>query len=382
MTKIQALPVRVPLEVPVLAPQLEIRYRDYLLVELQCSDGTSGIGFSYIGTGGARSTAIAFEEFVMNVVLGADPTNPEEIQQKLKFTTRIQGRGGIVANALSAVDIALWDRNARAAGLSLSKFISSEAKESVPAYASGGYLTGKDDTGKLEREIKSNVDQGFESMKLKCAFGTYKEDVHRVTSARRMMGDDTILMLDAYNRWTAIEEAVPSVKAYQDVNPYWVEDPFEPDLLDELVGLVKEVPCNLATGEFYFSPAAFQTMANQKAVGVFQAEAPRCGGITDWLKIADIAEKNGVEMSPCWFHDLHVHLVAASPAAKYVEYFPTFEILNFGVLIDKPLVAKDGMIQVPEAPGLGFNFKTEVIERFAITKAIVARYDKPTRVAT
>ncbi|AUG55390.1 hypothetical protein CSC3H3_21180 (plasmid) [Thalassospira marina] len=380
ITRLSAVAVRVPLATPVLAPQLKISFRDYLLVMLECSDNSRGIGFSYIGTGGGKSTAAVFDEFVLQNVLGADPTNPEAISKKLKFATRIQGRGGIVANAFSALDIALWDRNSRAAGLPLAQMINPDAKKVVPAYASGGYLNGEYRPAELEREIKSALDAGFASIKLKCAFGSQQDDIARVKTARRFMGDKTNLMLDAYNRWTQVEDALPSVIAYQDVHPYWVEDPFEPDMIEELSGLNRQVGAVLATGEFYFSPAAFQAMASQKAVGVFQAEAPRCGGITDWLKIADIAQANGIEFSPCWFHDLHVHLVAASPAAKFVEYFPTRDILNFAELIDRPVIARDGEIAVPQEPGVGFDFIMDAVEKYALATAITGTFDTPTLV--
>lgn len=379
ITSLTLFPVRVPLEAPVLAPQLEIGYRDYLLVRIECSDETWGIGFSYIGTGGALSAAEASKELIAGLVLGADPSDPEALQRRLKFATRIQGRGGIIANALSAIDIALWDRNARVQGLPLYKAIGAGTVTQVPAYASGGYLTGRYRQGDLEREIKSYLDAGFRSIKLKCAFGALDEDMRRVNAARRFMGDDTNLMLDAYNRWSSVEDALPSVKAYMDVNPYWVEDPFEPDMLAAFEGLKEAVPCRLATGEFYFGPPAFETLAASGATDVFQAEAPRCGGISDWLKIAGIAAAHGIEMSPCWFHDLHVHLVAATPAASFVEYFPTFDVLNFGVLIDRPVRAQNGYLPVPQDPGLGFQFRSEIVERYTLGKATVLEHEPTQR---
>jgi L-alanine-DL-glutamate epimerase-like enolase superfamily enzyme len=341
-------------------------------VQVTCNDGTKGIGFSYIGTGGGLSAASAFNEFVIPTALGHDPTKPEDLIGQLRFITRIQGRGGIVVNALSALDIALWDRNARAQDLPLSKFINSSAKSIVPAYYSGGYLSCSDERTDLDAEIKTALDAGFDSIKLKCAFDVIDKDLERIAEARSIIGPDRQLMLDAYNRWQLTSDAVPYVKGYQEFHPYWIEDPFEPDLIDEMKELNEEVPSRLATGEFYFGILPFRQMAKQGAVRVFQAEAPRCGGITDWLKIAEIAKAANIEMSPCWFHDLHVHLVAATPVARFVEYFPTYDILNFGLLIDNPVVAEGGSIRVPQEPGLGFQFKETAIEQFSLGDAIEA----------
>lgn len=370
VSRIKGVGCRVPLGVPVLAPGLRIEYRDYLLVEIECTDGTSGIGFSYVGTGGASATTAVLQDLVSPLVLGADPTRIDELQRCLKFATRIQGRGGIVANALSAIDIALWDRNARSRELPLSVFINPAARASVSAYASGGYLAETDNADQLERELKGYIDAGFSSIKLKCAFGSIEEDIKRLTDVRRIIGHDNKLMLDAYNRWTRADVAAVRLREYLAFDPYWIEDPLEPDLLEELSELRREVDCRLATGEFYFGPAPFHTMVSHQAVSVFQPEAPRCGGVTDWLRIADMAEKAKIEVSPCWFHDLHVHLVAATPCAKHVEYFPTHEVLNFGVLIDNPVVARDGEIAVPQEPGLGFNFNWDAIERYALPNAL------------
>lgn len=377
ITKLKCSPVRVPLPVPVKAPQLEIRHRDYVLVEMSCNDGSRGIGFSYVGTSGARSTAYAFREFVVPVVLGSDPLQIDAIQQQLRFETRIQGRGGVVLNAISAMDIALWDRNARAHDLPLSKYINPSSLELVPAYSSGGYLTRDDTEYELKLEIETALEAGFKAVKIKCAFGDLRHDLDRVNEARALLGAENKLMLDAYNRWQDVESALPFVKGYMEVDPYWIEDPFEPDLIEEMKVLNDQLPTRLATGEFYFGIAPFRTMAAQGAVNVFQHEAPRCGGITEWLRVARLAESNGIEVSPCWFHDLHVHLVAATEAATFVEFFPTQSILNFGTLIDNPIVPENGMIAVPQEPGLGFAFKEAAIDQYALCSAEVAETDTP-----
>ncbi|MEP4190667.1 MAG: mandelate racemase/muconate lactonizing enzyme family protein, partial [Sneathiella sp.] len=311
--KIQIMPVRVPLKEAVWAPQLKIKFRDYLLVRLDYSDDSFGIGFSYIGTGGGLSAAIACKELLCETVLGTSSTDPEDVQSRLKFITRIQGRGGLVQNAISALDIAIWDRNARVQELPLYQTLTADTVKRVPAYASGGYLTGSYNPDALEKEIDSYLQAGFVAIKLKCAFGTLPEDLKRLELARKWMGDKTELMLDAYNRWQTVEEALPAVTLYKDLNPYWVEDPFEPDLLFEMGELKQQLNVRLATGEFYFNASPFDFFARQGSADIFQAEAPRCGGITEWLNIASVAEEHCLEMAPCWFHDLHVHLVAACP---------------------------------------------------------------------
>lgn len=374
ITKVECVAVRAPLDDPVWAPGLLIEARDYILVVISCEDGSRGIGFSYIGTGGGISALAAMEELVAPRVIGKPAGDIEEIYRDLMKATRIQGRGGLVMNAISAIDIALWDMAARREDKPLWAYLgASEELRSVPTYASGGYLFNSTTKDPLEDELKRNVDAGFDSLKIKCGFGTLQEDLARVHLAREIVGPDRTLFLDAYNSWSTLDEVLPHVEGYLAVDPGWIEDPFEPDALHLYKALkphVASVP--LATGEFYFGTPAFQSLADARSVGVFQAEAPRCGGVTGWLKIADIAAAANIRMDPCWFHEMHLHLVAACEHADIVELFPDESVLNFSKLIDQPPQSQGGRILLPQRPGLGFDFDEDAITRYRIGSATCA----------
>lgn len=130
--------VRIPLDKEVHAPGMPIPFCDYIIVALSCDDGSNGTGFSYIGTGGARAAALAAEELLVRRVIGVDPYDTDTAWDRMYYQTLIQGRAGLVMNGLSAIDITLWDRKARAAGMPLHRYPGGTTDQSAPAYASGG----------------------------------------------------------------------------------------------------------------------------------------------------------------------------------------------------------------------------------------------------
>lgn len=372
VTRIEVMAVRLPLDEPVSAPGLLIKHRDYLLVRIKCDDGTIGIGFTYIATFGGLSALAVTNDFIANRVIGKEASDPKAVSDDLLRMIRILGRGGPTMNVISAIDIALWDRNARAAGLPLYMLLGADETDSVPAYASGGYLRHREGNDVLQAELQAYLDSGFERIKIKTAYGDLEEDADRVTLARRTVGDDIELMFDTYCRWDDVETAIPHVEKYLEVSPYWIEDPFDPNALDLYEGLAATIDFCLAAGEFYYTSLPFMHLAERGALNVIQAEAPRCGGITGWLEIAKLAHRYPkIELCPCWFHDIHIHLVAAHEKATMVEFFPDDRVFNFRRLIDSPIESKDGRLLMPTRPGLGYDFIDENLERFKLAPPLV-----------
>ena len=112
-------------------------------------------------------------------------------------------------------------------------------------------------------------------------------------------------------------------------------------------------------------------MLDKGAVAILQSDAAVCGGVTEWRRIAAMAAGYAVPMYPHWFHDLHAPLVAATPNARMVEYFPDNQVLNFRDLLDRQLDFRDGRLVLHKEPGLGFSFDEAKVKRFAIAPATV-----------
>ena len=364
--RIRAWAVRLPLPRPVGAGGTALASRDYLCLEVTRSDGVTGIGFSYVGTLGAESALAVVREMLVPALarFDGDADDPPTLTEYLNAATRLQGRAGLVLNAVSAIDIALWDAAASRRGISLATHLGA-TRDRVPAYASGGYYTekGLDD---LEKEIETWGAMGFSRIKLKMKGTRSHSETERLRMARAAVGDEGLLLVDLYHAFERRDPALEFVERAARFRPWWIEDPFAPDDLESFAWLARRSGQRIATGEFQSSPVVYRHIGAIGAASIIQAEAPRCGGVTGWLAIAEIAQQYGMLMSPCWFHQLHMHLVPAIPNGLFVEYFHGTDVFNFDLLLDGTAKVVEGDIFIPGRPGLGFGFDHDRIARHSV----------------
>jgi L-alanine-DL-glutamate epimerase-like enolase superfamily enzyme len=311
-----------------------------------------------------------FSEIVTNLLApllrGQDPYRVEGLWSEMYQEALLQGRTGTVMRAISAIDIALWDHNARAAGLPLYKFLGAFASESVAAYASGGYYLQGKTPELLADEMEAYVRAGYTAVKMKVGKLDFKAEEARIAAVRERIGPDPILMLDANNAWADLPTALPFVRMYERYNPYFIEEPFGPDDIENHVRLAARTPIVVATGEIEAGRWRFKELLQTGAAAILQPDAAVCGGISEFRRIAATAASFGVTLCPHWFHELHAHLVAATPNARYVEYFPDDQVLNFRRLLNRQVEVREGRIQLHLEPGLGIDFSAEGVERYAL----------------
>jgi len=358
--------VSIPLDNPTSFSTRKVFAREYTLVKIRTEDGHEGIGFCYAGSHGGTIVSHAVRELFRDRLIGQPAYRTEGLWQELYQDTLLHGRAGSVMRGLSIIDVALWDRNARAAGLPLAGYLGGDETESVKAYASGGYyLDGKTDD-MLAQELAGYVAQGFKAVKMKVGRLDPKAEEMRISAAREAIGEDVILMLDANNAWKDLITALEYMKRYEPYNPYFIEEPFSPDDIRNHALLAQETAIPVATGEIEAGRWRHLELLQSNGAMVLQTDAAVCGGITEWRRIAATAASFGVSVYPHWFHDLHIHLVASTPNAEYVEFFPDDQVLNFRCLVDTQLEFKNGRLQVPQTPGLGFRFKESVVDQYAV----------------
>ena len=173
-------------------------------------------------------------------------------------------------------------------------------------------------------------------------------------------------MLDANNAWADLPTALRYMERFEDYDPYWIEEPFGPDDIENHARLANATTVPVATGEIEAGRWRFLELLRQEGAAILQTDALVCGGISEFRRIAATAAAFGVKVCPHWFHDLHVHLTAAIPNGQFVEFFPDDQVLNFRRLIDRQLDFKDGELILPEAPGLGFGFDEDTVSRTII----------------
>jgi L-alanine-DL-glutamate epimerase-like enolase superfamily enzyme len=368
ITSVETRTISIPLDNVTSFSTRKVSARDYVLVKIRTADGHEGIGFCYGGSRAGVLVAHAVRELFKPLLIGQSALRVEGLWQEMYQDSLLHGRAGSVMRALSIIDIALWDRNARAAGLPLSQYLGSHAKETVPAYASGGYYLEGKTPEKLGEELAGYVELGFKAVKIKVGRFSPKEEEARIKAARAAIGDDVLLMLDANNAWSDLPTALEYMKRYEPYNPYWIEEPFSPDDIENHAQLARRIPVAVATGEIEVGRWRHQELLEKRAAMILQTDAAVCGGITEFRRIAAMASGYGVTMCPHWFHDLHVHLVATTPNAGFVEYFSDDQVLNFRRLVDTQLRFEDGRLLVPSNPGLGFGFDDKAVEKYAVEK--------------
>jgi L-alanine-DL-glutamate epimerase-like enolase superfamily enzyme len=361
---IEVCAAAVPLDKTTSFARRTVAERHYGLVKVRSRDGVEGIGFCYVGHKAGAIFAAAVEQLLAPVLLGRDSQAVEGLWQAMYQEALLHGRAGTVMRALSALDTALWDLNARTQALPLHRYLGAVELESVPAYASGGYYLEGKTPAMLGEEMASYVAKGFRAVKMKTGRLSPQEEEARLKAAREAVGPEVELMMDCNNGWQDVTQAMRYMRRFEPYDPYFIEEPFGPDDIDSHAKLARLTRVPVATAEIGYGRWYHQELLQKGAAAILQTDALVCGGITEWRRIAATAASFGAVMCPHWFHDVHAPLVAATPNARYVEFFWDDQVLNFRRLVDRQLEHKGGRVLLHTSPGLGFGFDDAQVTRY------------------
>ncbi|MEU8207645.1 mandelate racemase/muconate lactonizing enzyme family protein [Micromonospora sp. NPDC049044] len=328
--------------------------QETVFVELRTADGGHGTGYSYtIGTGGTAVLAL-LRDYLLPHLVGRDATRVEAIWRDLHAATRATAVGAITSLALAAVDTALWDLRARAAGLPL-WVLAGGAKERIPLYdTEGGWLHLTED--ELVAGAKASQAAGWPGVKLKVGKPDPAEDAARIGAVRAALGDGFDVMVDANQSLTAAE-AISRARLLEPHRLAWFEEPLPADDVagHELLARATSIP--VAVGESMYSIGQFAEYLRRQAAGIVQVDVARIGGITPWLKVAHLAEACNVVVCPHFLMELHVSLCAAVPNSRYVEHIPQLRAIT-----RTEIAIVDGHALAPGEPGLGIDWDRDAIE--------------------
>jgi len=354
----------VPLDTVTSFSNRTVSTRHYGLVKVRSTDGVQGVGFCYVGSAAGSIFVAAVKDLLAPLLIKQNSLAVESLWQTMYQESLLQGRAGTVMRALSALDIALWDLNAKTAKLPLHKYLGAAHMDRVPAYASGGYYLDGKTPQHLGEEMASYVAKGFKAVKMKSGRLSPKEEEARLRAAREAVGPDVELMMDMNNAWVDTTQAMQYVRRFEQYDPYFIEEPFSPDDIENHARLANLTSIPIATAEIGYGRWYHKELMDKGAAAILQTDAAVCGGITEWRRIAQTASSYGLVMCPHWFHDLHAPLVASTPNARYVEYFWNDQVLNFRNLVDRQLSHKDGQVILHQEPGLGFGFDEKFVAKF------------------
>jgi L-talarate/galactarate dehydratase len=359
-TQVVELPADEPLAN---APENPNGKRPIVTLTVETDSGAEGIGVAYFGGALTRTLAHAIDE-LGDLCVGDDPVLIEAVHAKLKAAAGgSAGPGGIYHLALSALDIALWDIRAKSVNLPLWKLLGG-ARERVPTYASGALMRGLplDTVVKAAATLK---DKGWREMKTQLALPgetTPAKEVERMRLIREAIGPDIKLMCDINQRWRP-EQAIDIGKRVEDagVGLFWLEDVTTADDFPGLARVTRALSTPVAGGEYVWGIVPFRHMLEARSVDVPMIDLVRVGGITQWLKVAGMAEAFNLPVVSHLIPEVHVHLIGAAPNGLTVEYMPWLR-----PLFKEVPEQQNGELAMPTAPGLGLEFDEKTIDRYRV----------------
>lgn len=321
-------------------------------------EGATGTGFTYALTGGGGAIARLVEDDMWGVVQNTDIQLWERHHSTLRGHFTRFGEGLALA-AVSALDIAVWDLRARRVHQPLHRLLGSY-RDSVPAYGSGR-ATHQMSVDELVEGAQSYLDEGYRAVKLRAGAREVRADVSRIAAVRDAVDDDTVLMVDCNERLD-LPRARWLATALADLDVLWLEEPLPASDVRAHTSLAASAPMGLAVGEHLHGRAAFAQYVAADAATVLMPDAPLCGGITETMRIATLADAFGLSLTPHFLPELHIHVVCAAQTGFYAEHFPLID----GLLAETLGVDDDGMMRPPDRPGHGMLWDEDALVRHVV----------------
>jgi L-alanine-DL-glutamate epimerase-like enolase superfamily enzyme len=345
-----------------------------VLVTVRTDDGREGVGECIVRRA---------PEIVMTIVdrllaphlLGRDPWDAEGLWDEMLTLLRRWGHSrGFLVEAMSGIDIALWDLLARAAGKPLYKFLGGAGRDRVRCYVSKIYF---DEIGRMADEARALAGRGHTAMKVQLGWpesrGGHRADVRTVRAVREAVGPDVEIMLDANGAYDA-GTAVRVGRQLEELNVAWLEEPVPADDLDGYAHVRRSIRIPLAAGETEFGLFGFRDLIARGCVDVLQPEVARIGGVTAARRLWALAHAHNLLYAPHTglsggvAHLASLHLAAAAPNFCTYEYMGTSFVENpLRDIFTAPFPApREGMIALPQGPGLGLELDPDAVRRYTV----------------
>ncbi|WP_033440618.1 L-talarate/galactarate dehydratase [Saccharothrix sp. NRRL B-16314] len=335
----------------------------FLFAEIRTEAGLEGVGFSYSKRAGGPAQFAHAREVAPDLV-GEDPNDIGRLWTKLVWAGASVGRSGASTQALAAFDVALWDLKAKRAGLPLAKLLGAH-RDSVRCYnTSGGFL--HESIDQVKDNATRTLESGVGGIKIKVGLPDPAEDLRRVAAVREHLGDGVPLMVDANQQWDR-PTAARVGRALEEFGLVWIEEPLDAHDAEGHAELARSLTTAVASGEMLTSVAEHYELIRLGAVDVLQPDAPRVGGITQFLKLATLADHHHLQLAPHFAMEIHVHLAAAYPREPWVEHFDWLH-----PLFNERLETSGGRMHLSTRPGLGITLSDQARAWTVATDTITA----------
>ncbi len=328
-----------------------------LLVEVHTDEQLVGLGFAYALQTSGRALLATLQDDLIPLLIGEDPLDHERLTSKVYWRTQTVGRRGLVQQAYSALDVALWDLKGKASNLPLYKLLGG-TRESVEVYGS--------DTAWLWMSVEEildasrpYLDQGMKGIKVKVGANP-AEDYDKLGRLREAL-DDIWIAVDANERYDLATALTMGRFFEEEIGVGWFEEPISCEDVAGHVRLAEKLDVPLAAGEMLFGLDEFERYLEQEALAVVQPDVTRLGGITSWLKVAALAERRHLPVSPHLLPEIAVHLACGLPGVTSVEYMPWL----YPLFVNPPKIVQ-GRLAPPAGPGLGLQLDRDRVATFRV----------------
>jgi D-galactarolactone cycloisomerase len=349
------------------------RARSGSLVFLDTEDGVQGIGEA----AGPGAVLRAWADVVRPFYVGRSVFAQRAVAQEVLARMYHAGTQNQLMALLGGIDIAAHDTMGRLLHLSVADLIGGRLREHVPVYASGGYFTAADDqNAALTRQLEPNATRGFGAFKIKIGRNP-SEDAARCKLARRIVGNAPLLTVDTNGNYTE-DGVLESMRRTAEADIHWYEEPLTPQDWAGYRSLASRAPVRLATGEALYTIFDFRRLIDRRLVSVVQPDLTLCGGFEVARTIGVLCAAEHLRVSPhVWGTGVGLaaalHWLAALPAYPHADHIPFPPLLEYDVgdnalqndILIEPIRYADGLLEVPEGPGLGVTLDEAAVRRFA-----------------
>ena len=360
------------------------KHRTAHLVEIETDEGITGWGECFGPGNIALANKYIVEKVIQPLIIGEDPINKEYIWHKVYNLLRDSGQKGMPIQALSGIDIALWDILAKKAKLPLYQLLGGKTNSKIPVYGYGMMLQKKSVEELCElfkKEANQIKEKNFKAMKMKVGLGP-KEDLKLVSAVREAIGNNFRLMVDANHAYNK-NDALYVGKGLDEMEIYWFEEPVAPEDYNGYKELKEKLKTNIAGGEAEFTKYGWNQLIKNNCIDIAQPEVCGLGGITEYLKVSALAQSNFIPIvNHVWGSALSVavnlHLLTSLPDMPG-GLFPTKSMLEFDTTEKNIFITdlaeekfsildqvkdKDGFASPLENIGIGINPKKEFIKEY------------------
>jgi len=386
ITSIKSHVLRYELERELGYSQQYYKYRTAHLVEIETDEGITGWGECFGPGNIALANKFIIEKVIQPIIKGENPINKEYIWHKVYNLLRDSGQKGMPIQALSGIDIALWDILSKKAKLPLYQLIGGKSNNQIPVYGYGMMLQKKPVDQLIElfqKEAKEIKEKNFKAMKMKIGIGP-KDDLKLVKAVREAVGDNYKLMVDANHAYN-LSDALYVGRGLDEMNIYWFEEPVAPEDYEGYKELKQKLKTNIAGGEAEFTKYGWNQLIKNKCIDIAQPEVCGLGGITEYLKVSALAQANFMPIiNHVWGSALSIavnlHLLTSMPdipgglfSSKPMLEFDTTSKNIFVTNLSEEKFSifdqvknNDGFAKPLEKIGIGINPNKEFIKKYEV----------------